>query len=112
MANLKAVPNAPTGLGQPFITIHIAFGPTFAYAKSNADFIDRLRAEASQHPKSFLSHMLEHAADHVAAADPGGSKTPHLSVSSRYYEVGSCTTCGSGKCCLCEYDGQLWCEEA
>lgn len=109
-ATFKPVPRGEVQVGIPFITIDLHFGPQFMQLSTNKQFIDELRKEADKHANSFIKNMMTHAAEHIEAADPSLKNKPRLAVRSAYHHVGSCDTCGSPECCLCEYDGQLWCE--
>ena len=102
--------------GPPLVSLKVSFGPSFSQGKlTNRQFVEKLRGEAKKHPRSFLSAMMNHFADHIdAAAADGALSLDHEADSNpntTYYGHGSCTGCsgddGTGSnCCLCEYNGQ------
>ena len=102
--------------GHYLVSLKVSFGPGFRDRKlTHREFVQALRAEAKQHPTSFLSPMMDHFADHIeAAAADGNISLDHeadVNPNITYYGHGSCTGCpgddGSGQnCCLCSYNGQ------
>lgn len=102
--------------GPPLVTMKITFGPAFSDKPlTHEQLIRKLREEAKNHSKSFLSAMMNHFADHIEAGSKAGKMLPNgvadMSPNITYYGQGSCTGCpggdGSGSdCCLCSYNGQ------
>ncbi len=102
--------------GPHLVAVNVSFGPAFHDGPlSYKEFVDKLRTEAKKHPKSFLSPMMEHFADHIEAGAAEGSLSlddqADTDPNTTYYGHGSCTGCpgddGTGyHCCLCTYNGQ------
>lgn len=102
--------------GPELVSMKVSFGPAFTNQKlTHKEFIERLREEGAKHPKSFLSPMMNHFAEHleaaIAAKAISSGDEADLSPNTTYYGQGSCTGCpgddgGGANCCLCSYNGQ------
>jgi hypothetical protein len=114
---MKTVSHDAVKNAGPFlVNVKVSFGPAFSDKKlTHREFVQKLREEAKRHPKSFLSTMMNHFAEHIeAAASNGNLSLDHeadTNPNTTYYGHGSCTGCpgddGSGyPCCLCVYNGQ------
>jgi hypothetical protein len=121
-AKMNKATNADVEKAGPYlVSLRVSFGPAFSDQKlNNRQFVEKLRAEAKQHPASFLSPMMDHFADHIEAAAADGSLSlaheADTNPNVTYYGHGSCAGCpsddGTGyPCCLCSYNGQnIGCE--
>jgi len=104
------------------ISMHITFGDPFSKVPlSRKEFVDKLRAEAKKHPRSFLKQMMEHFAEHIEAAaafEPTGpyalTAPANHAFNASYGGQGSCSGCTDAVanpiCCSCTHDDVTSCE--
>lgn len=107
-----------------YVKITVEFGDEFLKGKkvTKAAFVDLMRAEAKAHPRSTVSPLVAHLADHLeskiqAFGDADGSPPPSIT---NYYK--GCPSCrvfseptdanpeGHNPGQVCCEDGTCWCE--